>query len=246
VGLDLDRYVTMELDLSGQPKSVKRSRDAFLLLFDDWWTPEYGKWKDSRGELRMPTVREMLGGVGTKAYLIEPHRDEDNVPLIVRSGQGEDRVPLPSVTMLLEHVVKHNGALMPSALGVFERDDFVCQYCGSPGTKTQLQREHVHPRSLGGENTWGNLVTACAICNTQKANKTLHEMRLDFTHNGRPFRLMRDPFQPLRASSGRYVRRVLANIDRYHPWLEYIPRWQDIARRMGREDLIERFGEIYG
>lgn len=59
--------------------------------------------------------------------------------------------------------------------GVFERDDYTCQYCGVRGGK--LECDHVTPLALGGTNEPGNLVTACADCNRSKHAKPLSEWR---------------------------------------------------------------------
>lgn len=52
---------------------------------------------------------------------------------------------------------------------VLRRDQHTCQYCGS---KRQLTLDHVLPRSLGGQHTWDNVVTACAPCNGRKGART--------------------------------------------------------------------------
>lgn len=59
-------------------------------------------------------------------------------------------------------------------LGVFQRDDFTCQYCGAHGV--QLECDHVLPLSRGGTNDRANLVTSCRDCNRKKADKTPEEM----------------------------------------------------------------------
>lgn len=58
-------------------------------------------------------------------------------------------------------------------LEVFNRDHYMCQYCGK---KTrQLTLDHIIPRFRGGPHTWENLVSACVPCNRHKAGKTLAE-----------------------------------------------------------------------
>jgi hypothetical protein len=48
-----------------------------------------------------------------------------------------------------------------------------CQYCGE---KTDLpQIDHVVPRSEGGDDSFGNLVTCCGGCNQLKGNALLPE-----------------------------------------------------------------------
>lgn len=55
---------------------------------------------------------------------------------------------------------------------VFERDRYVCQYCGSIDN---LHVDHIWPRSKGGQNDLNNLITACQSCNLSKGGKTIRE-----------------------------------------------------------------------
>lgn len=55
---------------------------------------------------------------------------------------------------------------------VFQRDGFRCQYCGASPDQCRLEVDHVIPVSDGGTNGFGNLVTACALCNAGKAAST--------------------------------------------------------------------------
>lgn len=50
-----------------------------------------------------------------------------------------------------------------------------CHYCG---TKGPLTMDHVIPVSRGGVHSVGNLVAACAPCNSQKRHRTIMEWRL--------------------------------------------------------------------
>lgn len=51
---------------------------------------------------------------------------------------------------------------------IFEQDDYQCQYCGSrPGSKL-LFVDHIIPLVKGGDNSDGNLCTACKSCNSKK------------------------------------------------------------------------------
>ena len=55
---------------------------------------------------------------------------------------------------------------------LFTRDRHICAYCGGRFGPSQLEIEHVTPRSLGGTTVWQNLVSACRACNQRKGNRT--------------------------------------------------------------------------
>ncbi|MBE9137683.1 HNH endonuclease [Nodosilinea sp. LEGE 07088] len=58
---------------------------------------------------------------------------------------------------------------------VFRRDQYRCQYCGSP---RRLTIDHVIPHSKGGTHTWDNVVAACERCNTTKGDRLLPDTHL--------------------------------------------------------------------
>ncbi|HEX2077710.1 MAG TPA: HNH endonuclease [Longimicrobium sp.] len=53
---------------------------------------------------------------------------------------------------------------------IFRRDGHRCVYCGTVFPAEQLSLDHVQPRMRGGDNSEGNLVTACHACNTRKGS----------------------------------------------------------------------------
>lgn len=73
---------------------------------------------------------------------------------------------------------------------LFRRDRHICAYCGGHFTEAKLTRDHIHPRSKGGADTWMNVVTACARCNQKKDDKTLEEAHMQ---------LLYVPYVPTRA-----------------------------------------------
>jgi 5-methylcytosine-specific restriction endonuclease McrA len=62
---------------------------------------------------------------------------------------------------------------------VFERDDFRCVYCGQRFVAEDLSVDHVEPRVRGGDQSMGNLVTACKACNTLKGHRRVSEFLHD-------------------------------------------------------------------
>ncbi len=51
---------------------------------------------------------------------------------------------------------------------ILSRDSFTCRYCGAQAPHVYLEVDHVVPKSHGGSNDPGNLVTACFDCNRGK------------------------------------------------------------------------------
>lgn len=58
---------------------------------------------------------------------------------------------------------------------IFERDEWVCYYCGEEVSEENACLDHLIPRSNGGESTLDNLVTSCFECNSIKSGKTYEE-----------------------------------------------------------------------
>lgn len=58
---------------------------------------------------------------------------------------------------------------------LFERDEFRCVYCGLSSVEEGLilTIDHIVPRSGGGTDDAGNLVTCCRECNSSKGRATL-------------------------------------------------------------------------
>lgn len=51
---------------------------------------------------------------------------------------------------------------------VYERDGNTCLHCGATEA---LTLDHIHPWSLGGEDTFENLQTLCRSCNSKKGGR---------------------------------------------------------------------------
>ncbi len=60
-------------------------------------------------------------------------------------------------------------------LAVFERDGYVCTYCGEAAPNPHC--DHIHPLARGGSSETDNLATACPRCNLLKGDYTLEEWK---------------------------------------------------------------------
>ncbi|NVJ50551.1 MAG: HNH endonuclease [Gammaproteobacteria bacterium] len=96
-----------------------------------------------------------------------------------------DIAPVIAVDGELHQQVQRVPKLTSSAL--FARDKYHCMYCGETFAKTQLTRDHVLPKGLGGKDTWTNCVSACKPCNHRKACKTPEQAAMP---------LLAIPYQP--------------------------------------------------
>ncbi|MBI5631264.1 MAG: HNH endonuclease [Elusimicrobia bacterium] len=69
-----------------------------------------------------------------------------------------DKVPLQAVPFTRRNIYHHYG--------------YRCCYCGRRLPTSELNLDHVLPRSRGGGADWSNIVTACIPCNLRKASRT--------------------------------------------------------------------------
>ena len=58
---------------------------------------------------------------------------------------------------------------------IFERDKYICFYCGAKVTEENATLDHLIPQFKGGKHTRENLKTACLTCNSIKSGKTYKE-----------------------------------------------------------------------
>ena len=87
-----------------------------------------------------------------------------------------ERIPLDMTRS--QHNTRKNRESVSKRLGktarlIKERDNHSCVYCGANHGPMHL--DHVVARSMGGPDTAGNLVVACASCNCVKRNLTVRQ-----------------------------------------------------------------------
>jgi 5-methylcytosine-specific restriction endonuclease McrA len=76
-----------------------------------------------------------------------------------------DRVPQQAVPFTRRNIYHHYG--------------YRCCYCAKKLPTTDLNLDHVIPRSRGGATDWTNIVTSCIPCNLRKGDKLPHEAGMD-------------------------------------------------------------------
>ncbi len=116
----------------------------------------------------LPVERALRLVIDSKAEVLEV-----DFARVFRSQREE--LPCPTVIRLVRFVhVPRRFRRQVTNTFLFARDGYRCQYCGRHRhdlrAREFLTRDHVVPLSLGGENGWENVVTACSTCNNRKGS----------------------------------------------------------------------------
>ena len=87
-------------------------------------------------------------------------------------------IKVPRVILLLAYDRVPKRRVRFSRYNIFARDKSTCQYCGDRFSRSELNLDHVIPRSQGGTSTWENVVCSCHECNRKKGGRTPAEARM--------------------------------------------------------------------
>ena len=176
------------LNRSYLPVHVTSVKRAFALLYqgvakavdDQYRTFDFDSWRD----LAIEVHHEKLGIV-----------------------DGFIRVPRVLLLTAYERVPKRHVRF--SRFNIFARDNNTCQYCGKRLPRTELNLDHVIPRSRGGMSTWENIVCSCHHCNRRKGGRTPEEAGMLLIR--RPRRPEWTPFSS-----------EMFSLKRYTEWMPYL------------------------
>jgi hypothetical protein len=89
----------------------------------------------------------------------------ENVPVVIERMKAAE--PLPEEEDFFTDPAKR--------LIVFERDNWICAYCGEKVGFENATLDHLLPQFKGGKHTKENLKTSCLMCNSIKSGKTFEE-----------------------------------------------------------------------
>ncbi len=154
------------LNRSYLPVHVTSVKRAFALLYqgvakavdERYQTFDFDSWQALSAEVH----HERLGVVG-----------------------GFVRVPRVLLLTAFERMPRRHVRF--SRFNIFARDGNRCQYCGRRFARSELNLDHVIPRSRGGLSTWENVVCSCHTCNRRKGGRTPEQAQMS---------LIRAPFRP--------------------------------------------------
>jgi len=81
-------------------------------------------------------------------------------------------IRVPRVLLLSAYEYLPKGRVRFSRLNIYARDNDTCQYCRRQLPRSELNLDHVVPRSQGGRTSWENVVCSCVPCNLKKGGRT--------------------------------------------------------------------------
>jgi len=96
-------------------------------------------------------------------------------------------VRVPRVILLVAYDRLPRRQVRFSRFNIYGRDRNTCQYCGKKFARSELNLDHVVPRSQGGLSRWENVVCSCHVCNRRKGGQTPEQAGI---------RLLRPPRRP--------------------------------------------------
>ncbi len=112
---------------------------------------------------------------------------------------------LPSVVRLWHYRKVPHKRIMLTRKNIITRDNNRCQYCGS--TKGPMTIDHVIPKRMGGDDSWENLICACAKCNNKKGDHTPEQAEMHILK------------KPIRPTFITFIQRNISIADRWRPFL---------------------------
>lgn len=139
---------------------IKRKKDDVLVLTRDYQPSE---WTDRNDAITREVTGEVVAHLGEDIIM---YRGGINA---LTGKQSEVVTSTIIVVDGVAHQKRHRMTALTNS-SLFQRDRYMCAYCGGIFDKSVLTCDHVMPVSKGGKNAWMNVVTACKPCNGMKAN----------------------------------------------------------------------------
>jgi 5-methylcytosine-specific restriction endonuclease McrA len=118
-------------------------------------------------------------------------------------------IRVPRVLVLLAYEYLPKGRVRFSRLNIYARDNDTCQYCGQQLSRSELNLDHVVPRSQGGRTSWENVVCSCIECNLRKGGRTPEQAGI---------KLLKNPTRPRWTPFFRTAQKRIT----YREWLPFI------------------------
>ena len=118
-------------------------------------------------------------------------------------------IRVPRVVVLSAYEYLPRGRVRFSRLNIYARDHDTCQYCARQLPRSELNLDHVVPRSQGGKTSWENVVCSCVPCNLRKGGRTPEQAHM---------KLLKVPMRPRWTPFFRGASRRIT----YREWLPFL------------------------
>ena len=102
--------------------------------------------------------------------------DEEAVATVSR------RIKVPRVLVLTAFEKLPKVRVRFSRINIYARDQDTCQYCGKKARRSELNLDHVIPRSQVGRTCWENVVCSCIECNLEKGGRTPEQAGMELLY----------------------------------------------------------------
>lgn len=128
-------------------------------------------------------LREASGGISEWARRVRELRDEEGFDIQTHNDRSDLK---PGQYVLVSAKPKpafERSISKETRAIVLDRNGFTCQMCGAAagephpydhGRKTRLHLGHILDKSMGGDDSPGNLRAICSVCNEGASNLTLN------------------------------------------------------------------------
>jgi 5-methylcytosine-specific restriction endonuclease McrA len=123
--------------------------DHACVVDEEYRTYDFKDWMD----LSQAVTENPAGFVHTPYFKLA-------IPEVI-ALKAFDKVPKQAVPFTRRNIYHHYG--------------YKCCYCGVKLPTTDLNLDHVVPRSRGGATDWTNIVTSCIPCNLRKGDRLPNE-----------------------------------------------------------------------
>jgi 5-methylcytosine-specific restriction endonuclease McrA len=169
----LNKLCILELNKNWFPITLKTPKKVFESFSSGNLLGLHMDWENSDVENEDFSTPTELTPLKWEDWIQLPVRDFD---MAIRTPKMEIRIP--SIVICTKFSEIPNKPPKLSKKNIMLRDGYTCQYDGKTYPKSELNIDHVIPRSRGGRNDWDNLVTCHRRINTNKANRTPAEAGL--------------------------------------------------------------------
>lgn len=190
----MKNYSILVLNKFYYPVGVEGIQKTFGNIFSGSVMPLDIEYEANDGHVNLEVVEYFTPVKSAKEWCELPIRDYDDY---LQTMRGPVRIPTVVICANYDKIMV-NKVVFPTKHNIYKRDNYTCMYTGKKLSKEELSIDHIIPRSLGGQDTWENLVCCSRKVNSKKGSKTLEKAGLKLRYkpykptNGMTFSLYKD------------------------------------------------------